>query len=92
MENLKALLQRLWNGDLPLAQTFWIFYVMVLIGLRIVALAFGPVIGVLALLWAGFMVMPIWRAANKYTGNNIFSLLAKVAAVLIALGVLGTLL
>jgi len=88
IDRVKEKLEDLWNGDVKLAQTFWLYYILVLVVLRILALFLGQVIGVLALLWAGFMVIPIWRAANKYSGNNLNAILAKSAAVLIAIFVL----
>ena len=91
MDQIKTTLKQLWQGELSLAQTFWLYYVVAMIALRIVASAIGPVMGIVILGWAGFMVVPIWRSADNYTGNSLFALLAKIAAVLMALGVLGTL-
>ena len=91
MDQIKTTLKQLWQGDLSLAHTFWLYYVVAMIALRIVASAIGPVMGIVILGWAGFMVVPIWRSADNYTGNSLFALLAKIAAVLMALGVLGTL-
>lgn len=91
MDKVKATLKALWNGDIPLAQTFWLYYVAAIIVLRLLAGLVGPLMGLAILGWAGFMVLPIWRAADKYTGNTLFALLAKAVAILIALGVLSTL-
>lgn len=91
MDKVKATLKALWNGDIPLAQTFWLYYIVAIIVLRLLAGFIGPLMVLAILGWAGFMVLPIWRAADKYSGNVLFALLAKAAAVLIALGVLGTL-
>ncbi len=91
MDKVKATLKSLWNGDVPLAQTFWLYYVIMMIVLRAIAGLTGAFFGIFILGWAGFMVMPIWRSADMYKGNNLFAILAKVAAVLIAIGVLGTL-
>ena len=90
MDKMKATLNNLWNGNVPLAQTFWLYYFVGILVLRIVAGAIGPIGAILILAWAGFMVLPIWRSADKYSGNSLFALLAKIAAVLIALGVLTT--
>ncbi len=76
---------------MPLVQTFWLYYFVGIIVLRIIAGAFGPAFGIVIVAWAGFMVMPIWRSSDKYQGNSLFALLAKIAAVLVALGVLRTL-
>lgn len=91
MDKIKATLSTLWDGNIPLAQTFWLYYFLAIFALRVLAGVIGPVMGIFILGWAGFMVVPIWRAADKYTGNSLFALLAKIASVLIALGVLGTL-
>lgn len=90
MDKIKETLTELWNGNIPLVQTFWLYYFVGIFVVRLVASAIGPVGALLILGWAGFMVLPIWRSADKYTGKPIFALLAKVAAVLIALGVLTT--
>lgn len=91
MDTVKARLKSLWNGEVPLAQTFWLYYVVTMIALRAIAGLAGAFFSIFILGWAGFMVMPIWRSADKYKGNELFAILAKIAAVLIALGVLGTL-
>lgn len=91
MEKIKETLNRLWQGDVPLSHTFWLYYCVGIMVLRIFAGAAGSVFGIVIVAWAGFMVMPIWRSADKYSGNKTFSLLAKIAAVVIALGVLGSL-
>ena len=62
-----------------------------IIVLRIIASMVGPVFAIVILVWTGFMVVPIWKSSDKYKGNSLFALLAKIAAVLIALGVLGSL-
>jgi FtsH-binding integral membrane protein len=92
MDDIKAKLNKLWNGDVPLVFTFWLWYVLGVFVLRLLAEQLGAGLGILIVGWAGFMVLPIWRSADKYTGNSLFALLAKIAAVFIALGALGTLL
>jgi hypothetical protein len=92
MSKIKATLTKLWNGEVPLAHTFWLYYFVGVIILRLVAGAINPVFGIVIVAWAGFMVLPIWRSADKYSGNNLFALLAKIAAVLIAIGAIASLL
>lgn len=92
MDKIKATLTKLWEGNVPLVQTFWLYYFVGIFVLRLIAGAVGPVVGIVILVWAGFMVLPIWRSADKYSGNSLFALAAKIAAVVVALGVLGTLL
>ena len=91
MDSIKAIMNKLWNGDVPLAYTFWLYYFIGIIVLRFIAGAIGPVFAVVIVAWAGFMVVPIWKSANKYGGNKLFALLAKIAAIVIAFGVLGSL-
>ena len=93
VEAVKAKLKTLWNGDVPLAQTFWQYYLIAVIVLGLVGKLTGmAVVALLAAIWAAFMVMPIWRAAGKYTGKPLNALLAKIAAVIVGLGALGNLL
>ncbi len=92
MDKIKATLTQLWNGGIPLVQTFWLYYFVGMLVMRIPANAIGAAGALLIIGWTGYMVLPIWRSADKYTGKPIFALLAKIAAVLIALGVLGSVL
>ena len=91
MDKIKAILKQLWAGDIALAQTFWLYYFVGILVMRIPAQALGMLGALLIIGWAGYMVLPIWRSADKYTGNKLFALLAKISAVVIALGVLGSL-
>jgi len=47
----------------------------------------APLFGLLELVWSGFMVKPIFIAADKYEGEKYWALAAKAAAVLIGIGV-----
>ena len=92
MDNIKNKLTALWNGQVPLWQTFWLYY---FIGLAVINLLAGNISGgvgtiltLVALIWAGFMVLPIWKSADAYSGNTLFALAAKIAAIVIAIGVL----
>lgn len=91
MDKVKVQVMELWNGNVPLAQTFWLYYVVGVVVLRIIAVPLGSIFGIVILGWAGFMVVPIWRASDKYEGKELFALLAKIAAVFIAIAVLGSL-
>lgn len=90
-EAIKERLKSLWEGQVPLARTFWQYYFIAVVVLGLIG-QYLTLVGFAGVLWAGFMVMPIWRAADKYSGKPLYALLAKVAAVLIGLGVLGSLL
>jgi hypothetical protein len=50
------------------------------------------VLDLISVLWAGFLVKPIFVSADKYKGNSLWALMAKIAAVLIAISVIGDLL
>jgi hypothetical protein len=91
ISKIKATIKDLWNGDIPLFKTFWLYHFAAQIVLSLLAGMIG-LFGLVSVLWAGFMVKPIFGAASKYKGNKLYALLAKIAAVLVALGVIGRLL
>jgi hypothetical protein len=41
------------------------------------------------LLWAGFMVRPIWMSADHYPGEKIWATAAKILAVILFVFVVG---
>lgn len=93
--DFNMMIYELWNGKLPLFQVFWLYYFAVIFVLAAAANFVGmlaTMIHLVKLIWAGFMVKPIWIAADGYKGPKHWALLAKVAAVLIALAVAGQLL
>lgn len=49
MDKAKLQFEKLWNGEIRLAHTFWIYYFTVLFVMRTIALLLGQVIGVLAI-------------------------------------------
>ncbi len=87
----EAKIKALWAGDVPLFETFWIYCFGAVIVLRVVGGALG-ILGILfflaALLWSGFMARPIWLAADRYAGPKHWAMLAKIAAILIVIGVI----
>lgn len=91
-KDLQTTLKDLWEGRKPLATTFWGYYVLVWILIRLFgAMLAGlmyPVSNILALAWSAFMIVPIWRSADKYTGPESFSILAKIFVILLALSVI----
>ncbi len=82
-------MNKLWNGDVPLVYTFWLYYFVGVIVLSLLAVVIGPVFAIVNVIWIAFMVLPIWKSANKYNGNKLFALLAKISAVVSGIGVLG---
>ena len=91
---IEARLRELWNGDIPLKQTFWIYYFAVVLGLAVLS-SIGGFLGFLfslaGMAWGLFMIKPILAAADKYQGEVNYALLAKVVAFLILVGILGRL-
>lgn len=90
--NVKDRLTSLWNGDIPLVQTFWLYYFLAVFVLKIIGNAvggsLGGIVGILALGWAAFMIKPIIASADRYMGEKQWAMLAKIAALVIGLGVL----
>ena len=90
------LLRRLWRGEAPLVETFWIWGVGVNLLLLLVVIVAGPaapLIGMLALIvgWLAvilaiaylpFIAVAIWRSAGRYKGPAIWSVLARTVVVL----------
>lgn len=86
---IKANLKALWEGKVPLFTVFWIYYVGIVFVLKALSfIIFGSLFNLISVLWAGFLVKPIFTSADKYEGNSLWALLAKVAAVCIAIGVI----
>jgi hypothetical protein len=86
--------QRIWRGELGLAETFWLYGVLALVALHFVGqfalieLALWGARDVLALglvfltLAGGYQVLVsvgAWRAAGRYSGPRAFALAARVA-------------
>ncbi len=88
-EFIEGRLRELWEGKIPLVQTFWIYYFIAVFALTILAMMFGGFLGgilrLISLCWAGFMVMPVIRSADKYEGDQKWQLLARIAAALMAI-------
>ncbi len=91
MNSIQATIKNLWNGNVPLVYTFWLYYFAGVVVLRLFSSAIGPAVVVIIVAWTGFMILPIWRSSDKYKGKPLFAILAKLSAVFIALGLLGSL-
>lgn len=90
--NFGTIIQDLWQGKIPLFKAYWLYYFAVVLGLTMIGnlLSFlGSITGLLGIIWAGFMVKPIWLAADAYQGSKHWALAAKISAVFIGLGVIG---
>lgn len=93
--------KKLWNGEFPLPTVFWgfgvlawfvVFGIEVLIGENYVFLSMAGIVTLLT----GFIILlkityyplvyiSIWRSATKYQGSKVWSVFAKVLAVILGL-------
>jgi len=106
------LIRDLWRGDVTLGKTFWLFGFGVNLLLTIIFLFFNNQPDILAILpgkifffsllvfsiiYGPFVLIAIWRSANKYQGLPRFAILAKIMAIFgwvkyfVSLGELGKL-
>ena len=90
------MITRLWRGEITLWKTFWLFGVGggLVLGLPIfsamlaltdvpddiTAMVFLAALGFL-LVYLTWVFVGIWRASNKYSGERIWVVLAKIAVV-----------
>jgi hypothetical protein len=91
------ILTRLWDGDLSLAVTFWIwifsaniicnalfFYILITFESKILAqLIFLPAAIYFVVAYVG-----LWRSANKYKGRKIWASLARLQSLMAGVGLL----
>jgi hypothetical protein len=87
VEEIKAKLQIIRNGDMGLAETFWVYFFSITVVLVFISGFLGPLGSMLAILsvgWTIFMVMPVFKAANQYQGMLVWALLAKAAMIIFA--------
>ena len=82
---MKETLSRLWHGDMSLKETFWVYYFAPQIMLSALGHLLGPFFGTLALLWAAYMVKPIFSSAGNYKGPKHWAILCQVFAVFMAI-------
>lgn len=91
------LVRALWRGEISLAKTYWIYGVCINVLLFISVsyilsneqlfstppgkLVFWIFI-VFSLVYTPFILICIWRSANKYTGSKAWSILAKIMVIL----------
>lgn len=89
----KNLLNNLWNGNLGLAMTYWVYGVLggVVWAVGILALRpepgsdFAKIIYFMMVAYYVVVYIGIWKAANKFTGNNLWAILAKLVVVIVVL-------
>ena len=83
----KSFFGKLANGDFGLAKTYWLYGVLVgfVTNILIMAISSTGILVVVSLALVAYSVplyLGVWRAANKYEGQKIWSILAKIATVL----------
>jgi serine/threonine protein kinase len=89
----KVFFGKLTCGDFGLARTYWLYGVLVSLGVNLL-IGLIPVLGVqMALMIVGMayqilVFIGVWRAAGRYRGRKVWAVLAKIAVVL---GVLASL-
>lgn len=84
------LIKALWKGEIPLATTFFAFGMSVVFILNLYIGFFDPsyytgprslitmTIDIFAFVYLPFIGICIWRSANKYKGNKVWAILAKI--------------
>ena len=90
-ERVKARLRQLWQGEIPLAQAFWLYYFLGIVLLNILSSVDGLIglaFGLMTVTWAGFMIKPVFMAADRYKGEKHWVILAKIAAVIVLIEVI----
>lgn len=82
------LIKQLWRGELPLVLTYWAYGVGGNIAMKLFLLTLAVAMPVLALpvlllslIYSIFISVAIWRSANKYEGNRLWAILAKIAII-----------
>ena len=91
----KELLENVWEGNLGLAMTYWVYGVLggIVWGVGIAALKPDPEGGLIKLVWLLFacyyfvVYVGIWQAANKFVGSKVWAILAKFAIIVVVLPV-----
>lgn len=94
-------IKNLWEGNVPLVRTFWVWGFAFKVALNAILLIVGawsvdnPVyanaflgVWLFSVVYFVFISVAIWRSSNRYEGNKVWAVLAKCAVVL---GVLQTL-
>ncbi len=80
--------QRLWQGNVSLAETYWVWGIGINLILSVlISIASEKALAVLllslfALAYWIFIAIAIWRSASHYAGRKLWAALAKVVVVL----------
>jgi hypothetical protein len=89
----KNLFENLWEGNLGLVMTYWVYGVLggIVWAVWIAALSPAPDGNLVKITWLLFVCyyfvtyVGIWNAANKFSGNKVWPILAKFAVIVVAL-------
>ena len=91
------LIRQLWMGNVSLARTYWLYYfcvaILFKIAEKILTANFFPLLTggyqfvfylfiVIQAIYFGFILIAIWRSANKYTGHIFWAGLSKLAVII----------
>ncbi|MGD0626523.1 MAG: hypothetical protein ABSB32_17640 [Thermodesulfobacteriota bacterium] len=93
---MMQLIKDLWHGDISMGETFWLFGFLgsfiffcalkyfsdnpVILTSKIDWILFWVMV-VIGLIYRGFILIAIWRSANKYKGPLYWAILAKIAVI-----------
>lgn len=92
-----VLIKDLWRGDIPLSKTFWVFGFgvnlllnMALFYLTIqdnmfttnIGAAFCLLLFLFSFIYSPFILIGIWRSANKYQGLQRYVLASKIMVII----------
>jgi len=83
--DIQKIMEDFLNGKLSLPVSFWVFGFLgsVFIGFISIFIIQNMVIGrLINLCWQFFTVIGIWRSGDNYKGSKIFSILAKIFAII----------
>lgn len=79
-----SLIARLWRGDVPLAEAYWMWGVLFNLVLVAIATPAGTLVLILLpflIAYEIFILTAIWRSATRYRGPHLWATLAKVVVV-----------
>jgi hypothetical protein len=96
------LIKRIWNGELPLVKVYWVYGVLVGLLIKVFVEVSYSFVSINHLQFYSYFLIAIlipyqllisvgiWRSATVYTKNKVWAVLAKIAAVIGLLVVLGS--
>jgi hypothetical protein len=92
-DSLIIFLKTLWSGNFGLPMTYWVYGVLGGIVWAVGILALSPepdssldqIVRFLLIAYGAVVYVGIWQAANKYTGNKAWAVLAKFMVIVVAL-------